>query len=85
MYQGFQTIGNALLWRIHQRERGLVIMPMHNNAGRRKSIAINHQYDHLAITLLGAVVRARTGTVIEKSHVQIESLHNLKTGLDQIV
>jgi hypothetical protein len=55
-------------------------MAVGNKADRLVIVSINQQYDHLAIALVGAVVRAGTIRRVMAGRLQVKRAHYLQAG-----
>jgi hypothetical protein len=64
-----------------QRERGFSLLSMDNQCGRIALISIDKDNDHLAIAVIGAMMRAGTARVSQAGNVQIERLRDMETSM----
>ncbi|OGO75486.1 MAG: hypothetical protein A3K41_03360 [Chloroflexi bacterium RIFOXYD12_FULL_57_15] len=61
-----------------------MILSMDNQCDRFTLISINQQNDHLAIAVIGSVVRAGTVGVSQAGNLQIECLRDTKSSAGQL-
>jgi hypothetical protein len=76
---------SALLWSIYQREPSPAFMAMGDQGDRLVIISINEQHHHLAIALVGAVVRAGTIRRVVAGCLQIKCAHYLQAGTTDLL
>ena len=64
-----------------QGKPGSSILSMDNQCGWVDLISINQQDNHLAITVIGFMVRAGTVGMSQTGNLQIKRLHGAKAGI----
>ena len=64
-----------------QGERGPSCLPMDNQCGWIALISIYKHDDHLAIAIIGSMLRTGTLGMSQTGYMQVERLHDMETGM----
>jgi hypothetical protein len=64
-----------------QRERGSFLLPMDNQCGWIALLSINKHDDHLAIAIIGSMVRTGTLGMSQTGYMQVERLYDTETDM----
>ena len=80
----FQVLIAVSIDRDCQRKPGSSFLSMNNQCGRIALITINKHDDHLAIAIIGSMMRAEAIGVGLTSDMQVKSFYETETGIGQL-